>query len=143
MNKFEKSLNEYERHLLDRGSLESDKCLCCGAPAVNNHHIIIKGAGGVSKANEKRIPTVSLCGNGNTSGCHKLAHDGRLHFFYFLDKVDVLAEDCNGEDVVLDIVEDGAWKLCLLPKGLPLYCYNLQYALENGEWRTVRSDWLL
>lgn len=27
-------------------------------------------------------PTITLCGYGNTSGCHGLAHQNRLHFRY-------------------------------------------------------------
>lgn len=71
-------INRLNEHLLDAPSIEGDTCCVCGATATNHHHVIPKGMGG-SKL-EKRIPTVPLCGMGNTSGCHGLAHSGRLFF---------------------------------------------------------------
>lgn len=73
-------VNKLNEHLLDKPSIESEWCCVCGAPSLNQHHVIVKGMGG-SKL-EKRIPTVSLCGMGNTGGCHGKAHSGRLFFDY-------------------------------------------------------------
>lgn len=73
-------INGLNEHILDAPSITGSRCCVCGRPADNNHHVIAKGMGG-SKL-EKRIPTVILCGMGNTSGCHGLAHSGRLFFDY-------------------------------------------------------------
>lgn len=73
-------INRLNEHLLDAPSIEGDTCCVCGRVATNHHHVIPKGMGG-SKL-EKRIPTVPLCGMGNTSGCHGMAHSGRLFLDY-------------------------------------------------------------
>lgn len=65
--------NTQERKLMDKPSIESDLCAFCGAFATNRHHIIPRSRGG------KSGPTVSVCGNGNTSGCHGRLHDRTLH----------------------------------------------------------------
>lgn len=71
-----------ERELLGLPSYVSQYCLCCGDIATNQHHVIQKGMGGRCKAIERLIPTVSLCGFGNASGCHGLAHSGGLRIWY-------------------------------------------------------------
>ena len=101
-------LNNLNAHLLDKPSLVSDYCCVCGKPATNRHHVIIKGMGGT--AFKKRIPTVPLCGIGNTSGCHGLAHSGRLFFDY-----------------------KQWWLYCLMDEPT-----DYQDALENGEWYRCR-----
>lgn len=59
-------------------SVEWDgRCSVCGRPASNRHHVVQKGIGGTAR--EAEIPTVLLCGMGNASGCHGLAHQRRLH----------------------------------------------------------------
>ena len=70
------------RPLLGKPSIYAPYCVVCGRPATNQHHVIIKGMGGMDKATERRVPTLTLCGMGNTSGCHGLAHQMRLHFRY-------------------------------------------------------------
>lgn len=56
-------------------------CAVCGRPADNMHHIVKRSAGRwVRDGEEVRKPCVRLCGSGNASGCHGLAHAGRLHF---------------------------------------------------------------
>lgn len=71
-----------ERDLLGLPSHDSVRCLACGGWANNHHHVIPKRMGGRNKAIERLIPTVSLCGFGNASGCHGLAHAGKLRFWY-------------------------------------------------------------
>ncbi|MGI6125849.1 MAG: hypothetical protein ACOYEF_02680 [Planifilum sp.] len=66
--------------LMGRPSLVGERCAVCGRPATNAHHVVMKGAGGVSRETDARIPRISLCGMGNCSGCHGLAHSRRLHF---------------------------------------------------------------
>lgn len=56
-------------------------CCICGKPATNRHHIVKRSAGKlVVDGVEVKKPTVRLCGEGNASGCHGLAHAGKLHF---------------------------------------------------------------
>ena len=71
-------IDELTSAMLDKPSVKQGRCCVCGAPATNNHHVIQKGMGGTKL--EGRIPTLTLCGMGNTCGCHGLAHSGRLHF---------------------------------------------------------------
>ena len=97
-------LNHLNRHLLNQPSLRRAYCVVCGKPANNQHHVIIKGMGGTKYA--KQIPTVSLCGMGNASGCHGLAHTGRLFFDY----------------------RDG-WYYCQVREPI-----TYEIALEYGEW---------
>ena len=98
-------LNDLTASMLDKPSIVTASCCVCGRPATNQHHVIIKGMGGTR--HEKRIPTVSLCGLGNTSGCHKLAHAMRLHFRY-----------------------TDTWEYIILPKPT-----NYADALEMEGWR--------
>ena len=97
-------LNETNKHLIGKPSLKSDYCVVCGARATNQHHVIQKGMGG-SKA---KIPTVSLCGMGNTSGCHGKAHSGRLHFDYRDGWYYCETEPCS----YLEALETGEWVPC-------------------------------
>lgn len=62
--------------LLGKPSIESVLCPFCGAVATNRHHIIPKGMGGTKQA--KRIPTITVCGMGNASGCHAKLHSHEL-----------------------------------------------------------------
>ena len=60
------------------------RCAICGKPATDKHHIVPRSAGKLfdQYGHELKNPTVRLCGHGNTSGCHGLAHSHRLHFRY-------------------------------------------------------------
>ena len=78
-----RGVSAFLRPLLDKPSiLDTDFCAICGRPAIDGHHVIQKGMGGYSKETERRIPQFRLCGFGNTSGCHGLAHKGRLHIYW-------------------------------------------------------------
>ncbi len=57
-------------------------CCVCGRTApLNQHHLVRRSAGKLFRDGEELPkPTVTLCGSGNTSGCHGLAHSYRLHF---------------------------------------------------------------
>lgn len=72
-------INEFYSELLDKPSIDTERCAICSARATNRHHIVQKGMGGTKL--EKRIPTMKLCGSG-TSGCHGMAHDKRLHIYW-------------------------------------------------------------
>lgn len=70
------------RPLMDGSSVETRCCAVCGATwPLNRHHIVRRGAGKAYKGGVELLkPTIVLCGSGNASGCHGLAHAGRLHF---------------------------------------------------------------
>lgn len=108
-------INNLNKHLLGCPSIKSRYCVVCGEPATNDHHVIIKGIGGSKYA--KQIPTVSLCGMGNTSGCHGLAHSGRLFFDYRTSLK--TGRKC--------------WHYCKTDVPVSLFM-----ALEFGEWRECR-----
>ena len=102
-------INGLNEHLLDKPSIVSERCCVCGALATDNHHVIQKGMGG-SKL-EKRIPTVPLCGMGNTSGCHGKAHSGRL-FFDYRDEEWYYCE-LDNPTTLADAYEQSGWHRCL------------------------------
>lgn len=62
--------------LLDKPSIETEMCPFCGRVATNRHHILPRGMGGTKDI--RRIPTVTVCGMGNASGCHGRLHDHTL-----------------------------------------------------------------
>ena len=67
-------MNELEKPLMDAPELVRPWCVVCGRKATNKHHVIPRSHGGSNG------PVLSLCGFGNQSGCHGLAHEYRLHF---------------------------------------------------------------
>ena len=67
-------MNEYQRALMGKPSVESGWCAVCGRPVTERHHVVPRSQGGTAG------PTIALCGRGNTGGCHGLAHSHRLHF---------------------------------------------------------------
>lgn len=77
------TLNRIWWPLLMGPSVVTDHCVVCGKTwPLNQHHPVRRSAGNLfgwdGKAVEK--PTLTLCGSGNASGCHGLAHSMRLHF---------------------------------------------------------------
>ena len=68
--------NEQRDRLLGKPSVNTEYCPFCGRRATNKHHVIPKGMGGT--AHEKAIPTITVCGHGNTNGCHGRLHDHTL-----------------------------------------------------------------
>ena len=68
-------MNLYDSQLMGKPSIKRVYCIC-GKPATNQHHIVFKSR----TSKHKEIPTISLCGMGNTGGCHGKAHSGRLYF---------------------------------------------------------------
>jgi hypothetical protein len=57
-------------------------CIVCGATwPLNRHHIVFRSAGELYEDGKKvPKPCITLCGSGNASGCHGLAHSRMLHF---------------------------------------------------------------
>ncbi len=68
--------------LMDGATVKLPYCAVCGARGhLEQHHVVRRGAGKLFRGGrEVPKPTVTLCGMGNTSGCHGLAHQNRLHF---------------------------------------------------------------
>ena len=67
--------NAQRDRLLGKPSIETEACPFCGRVAMNRHHILPKGMGGTRR---RDIPTVTVCGMGNASGCHGRLHDHTL-----------------------------------------------------------------
>lgn len=76
------TMPELWRPLMGAESVELDRCAVCGrAWPLNRHHVVPRSKGELWVGGRRLPkPTVTLCGNGNASGCHGLAHSGRLHF---------------------------------------------------------------
>lgn len=68
--------------LMECPSIETPYCAVCGKTwPLNRHHLVKRSAGQLVRGGVVLPkPTIVLCGSGNTSGCHGLAHQGRLHF---------------------------------------------------------------
>ena len=77
------TLPELYRPMMGAPDIETPVCAICGRRyPLNRHHIVKRSAGKLFGEDGKEVkkPTVVLCGMGNTSGCHGLAHQGKLHF---------------------------------------------------------------
>ena len=72
----ERIVNEYQKQLMDKPSIKTVGCAICGRYMTEEHHIVPRSQGGT------KGPTVTLCGFGNTGGCHGAAHNHTLHFRY-------------------------------------------------------------
>lgn len=98
--------------LMEGPSVVLDHCAICGrAWPLNSHHIVRRSDGKLFRDGvEVPKPTITLCGSGNTSGCHGLAHQNRLHFRY----------------------EDGEWQYAIFQEPI-----KYQRALEEGEWKPL------
>lgn len=69
--------------MMGKPSIDNEALVCCicGKPATDKHHIVRRSAGILVRLGlVVKKPTVRLCGCGNASGCHGLAHANRLHF---------------------------------------------------------------
>lgn len=68
--------------LMECPTIRLDRCAVCGRSwPLNQHHIVKRSAGQLVRGGVViPKPTITLCGSGNASGCHGLAHQGRLHF---------------------------------------------------------------
>jgi hypothetical protein len=76
------TLDEIYWPLMELPSVELPFCAVCGATwPLNRHHFVWRSWGELVREG-KAIPkpTITLCGSGNTSGCHGLAHSRQLHF---------------------------------------------------------------
>ena len=79
------TLPEIYRPLMKAPSVTAPHCVVCGATdGLNQHHVVWRSWGNLFDqwGRKAKKPTVTLCGAGNASGCHKKAHDRKLHFRY-------------------------------------------------------------
>lgn len=62
--------------------IRQNTCCVCGAHyPLNQHHVPPRSAGNIVQGSKKLPkPTLTLCGSGNTSGCHGKAEHRTLHF---------------------------------------------------------------
>ena len=103
-------------------------CCVCGRPATDRHHIVKRSAGKlVVNGREVKKPTVRLCGMGNASGCHGLAHQGMLHFRW----VEREANTFNDGGFV---VGEGHWEHLVTSEPT-----KYQDALRMRGWRRFRT----
>lgn len=104
---------------------EARVCCVCGKPATDRHHVVRRGAGRlVVDGREVGKPTVRLCGDGNASGCHGLAHANRLHFRW---AEAVCADRSSGY-----VTTGGHWEYLLLDEPT-----KYQAALGMDGWRPL------
>lgn len=121
-------MNEYERALMGRPSVDTmdGTCAVCGKPATDKHHIVKRSAGTLRYADGTEVtkPTVRLCGSGNASGCHGLAHAQKLHFRYVEAQVDGFGAQRKGHWEYLHTRE----------------ATKYERALEMDGWRRLVTD---
>lgn len=104
---------------------EAHVCCICGKPATDKHHIVRRGAGKlVRDGREVAKPTVRLCGSGNASGCHGLAHAGMLHFRWAA----TVRKDTRTGNVIMG----GHWEYLLTDEPT-----KYQTALAMDGWRPL------
>lgn len=121
------TLPEILRPLMDGVSVTLPFCAVCGRTyPLNQHHVVRKGAGKLFRDGiEIPKPTITLCGAGNTSGCHGLAHQNRLHFRW------VRAE---GRKSRPHSFGSGHWEYLVTDEPT-----KYQAALEMDGWRQLRD----
>lgn len=73
---------EVYRPLMRLPSIRATRCVVCSKTwPLNQHHIAWRSWGELYEGGRRvEKPTVTLCGSGNASGCHGLAHQRMLHF---------------------------------------------------------------
>lgn len=77
------TMPEIYRPLMDGPSIVVPWCVVCGrSDHVERHHYVWRSWGQLYGADGRPMekPVVTLCGFGNTSGCHGRAHRRELHF---------------------------------------------------------------
>lgn len=78
------TLDRTQWDLMRAPTVKKPYCVVCGFTGhLEQHHLVRRGDGNIcGPSGTHNKPTVTLCGNGNTSGCHGLAHSHRLNFRY-------------------------------------------------------------
>lgn len=123
----------YLRPLMAGASVKAPYCVVCGASApLNQHHVVRRGAGKLYRGGvELKKPTLTLCGSGNTGGCHGLAHSQMLHFRW------VQSAEPTGQGFVgkQTTVNGGHWEY--LRTAEPIKALKAQ-SIEDG-WKLIRA----
>lgn len=83
------TLPEWLWPLMGGCTVKQSRCAVCGrAYPLNQHHVVYRSAGKMYRDGiEVPKPTITLCGNGNTGGCHGKAHAHLLHFRWVKEKI--------------------------------------------------------
>lgn len=122
------------RPLMDGCTVRLPFCAVCGRTSpLNQHHVVRRSAGQLVR-NGAAVPkpTITLCGCGNASGCHGLAHANRLHFRW----VPSCAVGAGfGNFARMDGGDGGHWEY-LRTDGPCGYAE----ALEMDGWREIAGD---
>lgn len=114
--------------LMDGPSVDAPYCCVCGRAdmPLNRHHVVRRGAGALYRNGvEVPKPTLMLCGSGNGSGCHRLAHQNRLHFRWVASRSDFKGRSSP---------DGGHWEFALFDSPT-----KYSEALERGEWHALRG----
>ena len=121
--------------LMDGCSVETPRCAICGRSwPLNCHHIVRRGAGKLYRCGiEVPKPTIVLCGSGNASGCHGLAHQNRLHFRWVREPYP-WEKPRAGYDSRPAGPRGGHWEFIVLPEPT-----KYERALEADGWRPLPS----
>ena len=126
------TLPEILRPLMDGVSVIAPRCAVCGrARPLNQHHVVRRGAGRLYRNGvEVPKPTITLCGSGNASGCHGLAHANRLHFRWVPSDA---VRGGFGRYPRMENGEGGHWEYLLAAEPV-----SYQRALEMDGWVPLR-----
>ncbi len=122
---------EMFRPMMGRPSIIRDRCCVCGEGGhLEQHHVVRRSAGKLfdESGHELKAPTVTLCGRGNTCGCHGLAHRQMLHFRW-VQKTSKNRKDPMGAPILTNA---GHWEYILLDEPT-----KYQDALEMSGWRRL------
>lgn len=125
------TISELYKPMMGKPSIRSNRCVICGQPATNQHHVVKRSAGKwVRDGIELKKPTMSLCGMGNASGCHGLAHAGRLHFRWAVTRT---VPKSSKEEGLAAALVGGHWEAKLTNQPC-----TYQQALANEEgWHRI------
>lgn len=105
-------------------TIESDRCVVCGRSPVQMHHVVKRSAGNMYRGGVRiPRPKLPLCGLGNASGCHGLAHQNRLHFRWVRPREAFNRPTPQGS---------GHWEYLITDEPT-----RYQRALEMDGWRTL------
>lgn len=75
------TIPELYQPLMKGVTIKSDRCCICGKIGVQMHHVVKRSAGNMYISGVRiHRPKLPLCGLGNSTGCHGLAHHNMLHF---------------------------------------------------------------
>lgn len=96
--------------LFDLPSIKGKVCAVCGRNRpLNDHHLIWRSWAGVQEdGRELEKPTVTLCGTGAVSGCHRKAHERSLHFRNNGGVLEYLERDGKYRE----LLDEEGWKPC-------------------------------